>query len=90
MKVWMNKRTGGYTGGMLLVAANSAQEAHELCLNSENMECIYWEDDYEYETGKHLKMPVYNYYNWDGWQEVPNLLYDGVSPCIIAEDGYTE
>lgn len=30
MKVWMNKRQGDYTGGLLLVAANSAQEAHEL------------------------------------------------------------
>ena len=34
MKVWMNKRQGDYTGGLLLVAANSAKEAHELCLNS--------------------------------------------------------
>lgn len=33
MKVWINKRQGDYTGGLLLVAANSAQEAHELCLN---------------------------------------------------------
>ena len=30
MKVFMNKRQGAYTGGLLLVAANSAQEAHEL------------------------------------------------------------
>lgn len=54
MKVWMNKRQGDYTGGLLLVAANSVQEAHELCLNSENMEYIYWEDGYEYETDKHF------------------------------------
>ena len=30
MKVFMNKRQGDYTGGLLLVAANSAMEAHEL------------------------------------------------------------
>lgn len=90
MKVWMNKRQGDYTGGMLLVSANSAQEAHELCLNSENMEDIYWEDGYEYETDKHFKMPVYNCYNWDCWKEVPSLWYAGVKPCIIAEGGYTE
>lgn len=35
-------------------------------------------------------MPVYNCYNWDSWQEVPNLLYAGVKPCIIAEEGHTE
>lgn len=67
-----------YSGGLLLVAANSAQEAHELCLNSENMEDIYWEDGYEYETDKLFKMPAYNCYKWDEWQEVPNLLYTGL------------
>ena len=90
MKVWMNKRQGDYTGGLLLVAANSAQEAHELCLNSEKMEDIYWENGYEYETNEHFKMPAYNCYKWDEWQEVPNLLYDVVNPCIIAEEGYNE
>ena len=90
MKVFMNKRQGDYTGGLLLVAANSAQEARELCLNSEKMEDIYWENDYEYETKEHIKMPVYNCYKWDGWEEIPNLWYAGVKPCIIAEEGYTE
>ena len=90
MKVWMNKRQGDYTGGLLLVAANSAEEAHKLCLNSENMGYIYWEDGYEYKTDKYFEKPAYNCYKWDEWQEVPNLLYDGVNPCIIAEEGYTE
>ena len=87
MKVFMNKRQGDYTGGLLLVAANSAQEAHELCLNSEDMECIYWVD---YIKTNSEKSPIDDCYTWDGWQEVPNLLYAGVKPCIIAEEGYTE
>lgn len=90
MKVWMNKRQGDYTGGLLLVAANSAEEAHELCLNTEELEDIYWEHGYEYPTAEHIKMPAYNCYKWDEWQEVPNLWYAGVKPCIIAEEGYTE
>lgn len=90
MKVWMNKRQGDYTGGLLLVAANSVQEAHELCLNSEDMEYIYWEDGYEYDTDKHFKMPAYNCYKWNGWKEVHNLWYAGAKPCIIAEEGYNE
>lgn len=45
MKVFMNKRQGDYSGGLLLVSANSEQEAHELCLNSEKMEDIYWVND---------------------------------------------
>lgn len=87
MKVWMNKRTGDYTGGLLLVAANSKQEAHELCLNSEKMEYIYWE---WYYGAEETRTEVYNRYDWDGWQEVPNLWYAGVKPCIIAEGGYAE
>lgn len=90
MKVFMNKRQGEYTGGLLLVAANSAEEAHELCLNTEELEDIYWERGYECPTAEHIKAPAYNCYKWDEWQEVPNLLYDGVNPCIIAEEGYTE
>jgi len=94
MKVWINKRQGGYTGGLLLVAANSVQEAHELCLNSENMEDVYWEwfygEIYDDAVHEQYKEKVYNCYDWDCWKEVPNLWYAGVKPCIIAEEGYTE
>lgn len=48
MKVFMNKRQGGYSGGLALVAANSAKEAHELCMNSSELEDIYWEMGYDY------------------------------------------
>lgn len=33
MKVWINKRCGDYEGGMIIVAANSAKEAHKTFLN---------------------------------------------------------
>ena len=87
MKVFMNKRQGDYTGGLLLVAANSAQEAHELCVNSKKMWRIYWVD---YMSENRDKTPIDDFYKWDGWEEIPNLWYDGVKPCIIAEEGYTE
>lgn len=90
MKVFMNKRQGDYTGGLLIVAANSAREAHELCLNSDELEDAYWENGYEYETNSRIKMPAYNCYKWDGWQEVPNLEYHGEIPCVIEEEGYAE
>lgn len=28
MKVYINHRTGGYSGGLIIVAANSPEEAH--------------------------------------------------------------
>lgn len=87
MKVWINRRTAGYSGGLLLVAANSAKEAHELCVNSKKMECIYWID---YMSKNRDKTPIDDCYKLDGWEEIPNLWYAGVNPCIIAEEGYTE
>lgn len=87
MKVFMNKRQGGYTGGLLLVAANSAQEAHEFCVSSYKLENIYWE---WYYGAEETRKEVYNRYKWNGWKEVPDLLYAGAEPCIIAEEGYTE
>lgn len=92
MKVWMNKIQTDYTGGLLLVAANSAQEAHKLCLNSDKLEYVYWEEywneDREDEDYGCTEDEVF--YPHDGWQEVPNLEYHGEIPCVIAEEGYTE
>lgn len=87
MKVWINTRAGDYSGGILLVAADSAQDAHRICLDADEMEDVYWQ--YNYDTDDLVKMPAY-VYRFNGWQEVPNLWYAGVKPCIIAEDGYTE
>ena len=82
MKVWMNKRQGGYSGGMILVAANSAEEAHK----------VFHQDKYlGYMWAAFCDGTVRDYYySPDGWKEVPNLWYAGVKPCVIAEEGYTE
>ena len=34
MKVWINKRTREYSGGMIIVAANTAEEAQQILLQS--------------------------------------------------------
>lgn len=36
MKVYINKRSGGYSGGLIVVAANSHQEAHGVMCDSEH------------------------------------------------------
>lgn len=44
MKVFINKRTGGYAGGLIVVAANSPEEAHGvMCANEDGhwLECNY-------------------------------------------------
>ena len=35
MKVYINKRSGGYSGGLIVVAANSPQETHGVMCDSE-------------------------------------------------------
>lgn len=48
MDVYINKRTGGYTGGLIVVAANSPEEAHGvMCMSDKgymyNYEAAGWE-----------------------------------------------
>ena len=41
MKVFINKPTGGYVGGLIVVAANSPMEAHgAMCAENESL--AYW------------------------------------------------
>lgn len=82
MKVWMNKRTGGYSGGMILVAANSGEEAHEV---------FHQDKDLGYMWDAYCDGTVCDYYyKPENWQEVPNLEYHGEIPCVIEEEGYAE
>ena len=45
MEVYINKRRGGYSGGLIVVAANSPQEAHGVMCDSERGD--YFADYYE-------------------------------------------
>lgn len=46
MDVYINKRTGGYAGGLIVVAANSPEEAHGVMCASDKGD-IY---EYHYEA----------------------------------------
>ena len=81
MKVWINKRYDGYSGGMIIVAANTAEEAHETLHDDSNYDYLYYKVDDDYKD---------YHYEIENWVEVPNLVYEGDKPCVIAEDGYTE
>lgn len=82
MKVFGCTREGGYTGGIILVAANSMEEALEAYRNDSDYD-YQW---YEYEKGK----IDYEYYQPERWKEYPQLEYKGDKPCVILEEGYTE
>lgn len=89
MKVFINKRNGGYSGGLAIVAANSAEEAHKtFCFNHPIVAFFDAKDNYcSKEEAVSWSCP---YYEADGWKEVPYLTADVTEPCLIEEDGYTE
>ena len=81
MKVFGCTREGSYTGGIILVAANSIEEALEVYRNDSDYD-YQW---YEYEEGK-----IDLYYEPKRWKEYPQLIYNGDKPCVILEEGYSE
>ena len=82
MKVFGCTREGNYTGGIILVAANSIEEALEAYRNDSDYD-YQW---YEYEEDK----IDYLYYEPKRWKEYPQLEYKGDKPCVILEEGYSE
>ena len=82
MKVFGCTREGGYTGGIILVAENSIEEAVEGYRDKSDYDWQW----YEYEEGK----IDYLYYEPKRWKEYPQLTYNGDKPCVILEEGYSE
>lgn len=81
MKVFMNKRSGKYEGGMILVAANNAKEAHEV-FHSDARFAYYW-DEFDGKTYD-------RYYELKDWKQIDGMEYDTKYPCVIDEDGYSD
>lgn len=85
MKVWINKRCGGYSGGMILVAANSAEEAHKAFHADPNLDWMW--GDITWETPPYVEE---YYYLPENWEEMPMLEANVDTPQVLAEAGYTE
>lgn len=81
MKVWINYRDAPYSVGMILVAANSAEEAHKT-FHADEIFGYMWSDwsdaidDF--------------YYKPNNWELIPMLEANVDKPQVIAEAGYTE
>lgn len=83
MKVWANYRNGGYSGGMILVAANSAEEAHKAFRESKEYAVLSWSEVYNGVNGD-------DYYHADKWEQIPILEAHVDKPQVLAEAGYIE
>lgn len=75
MKVFINKVSYQYGGGLCVVAAKSKDEAHKVMLESLNNYDIDW---YE------------RIYQHQGWQELENVTALIEKPMLLAEDSHCE
>lgn len=85
MKVFANYRERGYSGGIILVAANSAEEAHEVFHSDDNYTWMW--DNVTWETPPYVED---FYYHPDGWKEMPMLEAHVDTPQVLTEAGYSE
>lgn len=84
MKVWLNYRDGGYWSGMILVVANSAEEAHKVFHADENYKWMW--DDFRWCNAGFEDY----YYHPDGWKLMPVLEANVDKPQVLAEAGRSE
>lgn len=77
MKVFINKASnaGKYRGGMLVVAANTADEARGIA------------NDLKYNHGCHI---IDYCFSPDNWEELPNVTADYDTPQLLAEEYYED
>lgn len=91
MKVFGCKRSGGYSGGLIIVAANSLDEAFETFARDDRYEwMIGWFDFETNQFTEDVTKVDSNTYPRDDWYEIPELVANVDSPRVISENGYTE
>lgn len=82
MKVFGCRRYGGYSGGLILVAGNTLDEAYDAYRKDPNYSWMHndWDDNEQYDY----------YYPKDRWEEFPELEAKCEKPKVIIEEGYSE
>ena len=91
MRVFGAKRIGGYSGGVILVAANTIEEAILTASKDAKYEWMFewYDDDYNFHEGD-LRYMTSEYYPIENWSEIKDLTWNGNEPTVIIEDGYSE
>ena len=82
MKVFCCKNQCSYGGGLILVAANTKEEAFSIASMDEDTKWFF----YEMKSGE----LVSNRYPKNEWFEVEHLSTNLITPQVIIEDSYSE
>lgn len=94
MKVFMCQRQMDYSGGLAVVAANSAEEAFKVFFEDEDYDWMVkkWirTDEYTKEYTEDSTKWRSDYYPIEKWFECKVLTANVDKPCVIMENGYTE
>mgnify|MGYP007092151529 CR=1 FL=1 len=93
MKVFGCKRNGGYSGGLILVAANTKEEAYLTAAMDEKKSYMFdWHDNDGFwsEPDGNIEHVSSDTYPLERWFEVEHLSTDLTEPQLIIEDGYSE
>lgn len=94
MKVFMCQRQMDYSGGLAVVAANSAEEAFKVFFEDEDYDWMVkkWirTDEYTKEYTEDSTKWRSDYYPIEKWFECKVLTANVDKPYVIMEDGYTE
>lgn len=91
MKVFGCKRTGSYSGGLIIVAANSLNEAFETFAKDKKYKWMI--DGYNIQIKdftEDITIVDSDIYPRDDWFEITELVANVDSPRVLSEDGYTE
>lgn len=84
MKVFACENQNAYGGGLILVAANTKEEAFNTASVYKDIDYLFYET--EYKSGIFIS----DTYPLDKWFEVKHLSTDLTEPKVIIEDHYTE
>lgn len=93
MKVFGCTMQGGYAGGIILVAANSVEEAFKLASTNKSIDYLFeWETpdgDWAapFSEGAILRSDRYPF---EEWHEFEHLSCDYTEPQVILEESYAE
>ena len=93
MKVFVCKRQGGYSGGLILVAANTKEEAFMVAARDKKTEWMFHgfdDEGYYVRERTDIGHVGSDYYPLLLWMEVETLTADVDKPMLLMEDGYTE
>lgn len=91
MKVFINKRVALYSGGLIIVAANTPEEAQSILLaafpNETNM--LDRDGDICYDPSECVSKEHWNY-KMENWEELFGITASFEIPTFIAESGHGE